>query len=287
MIFECCLFNNENIIAKIKLAESSNFVGQLHLTEANRTFRFTPKAWELNIEPNGRLFYHKVYGESEFKGPHLRLHRRSPFVSYSVNPWINERRQRNLACSHILPMDDDVVVLSDVDEIIDQRYWPEILDQVRRHGIVTIGMHFTLYYFNLFSDRFVGPPDFSYKVYVMTGKHFKNMTISSDKLRKLGESGRLSNVVFRIPGIQGFHHSWLGDVEFIQRKLRAYSHGKGDHDGELYLPDGSINQETIRTLLLNRESIFGSSHKLQIRDDISMLQSVESERREELAQFFA
>ena len=287
MIFECCPFNNENLLSRIKLEESLGFVNELHLTESNRTFRYSTKSWSFEVGGDPRLRYHRVDGASRFLGPHLRLHRSSPWFSWSVNPWINESRQRNLACSNISPGKDDIVVLSDVDEIIDGRHWPEIIDEVKKHGIVTIGLHYTLYYFNLFSDNFAGPPDFSYKVFAMTGQRFNEMKISSDRLRKLGEAGRLKDTVHRIPGIMGFHHSWLGDTDFIKAKLLSYSHDKKDHDSSLYSPDGSIDKERIDNLLLDKRSLFGEVNQLQIRNDIPQLRTVELQRHGSLSRFFA
>lgn len=288
MIFQCCPFNNENLIASLSLKESVGYVDEMHISEANRTFQYTPKDFNFqNALDDSRIRYHQVNADSQFLGKHWRLTRRAPFLHYSVDPWVNERLQRNIACSHVKPMDDDIVVLSDMDEIIDSRYWPEIIWNARKHGIVTVGLHFTLYYFNLFSSSVLGygPEDYSYKLFAMTGKIFNELPFSSDRLRKLGESGKLLNSVYRIPGIQGFHHSWLGDSEFVRNKLLSYAHGKSDHIEELYSVDGSIRDDYIEYLLTDKKSMF-ENHTLQVRNDVPQLQSVESLRGTDLSRYF-
>lgn len=288
VIFQCCPFDNENLIAGLSLKESVGYVGEMHISEANRTFRYTPKDFHFENElVDSRVRYHQINADSQFLGKHWRLTQRAPFLRYSVNPWVNESRQRNLACSQVKAGDQDIVVLSDIDEIIDRRYWPEVIWSARKHGIVTVGLHFTLYYFNLFSTSTLGdgPDDYSYKVFAMTGKVFNELHLSSDRLRKLGESGKLLNSVHRISGIQGFHHSWLGDSEFVRNKLLSYSHGRSDHVEELYSDDGSIRHEYLKYLLTNNISVFGN-HTLRVSQDISQLSSVEALRKTELSRFF-
>jgi hypothetical protein len=183
--------------------------------------------------------------------------------------------------------DDDIVVLSDIDEIIDPRYWEEIEFAARKHGIVTLGLHLTFYFFNLYSSDWPGPPDYTYRVYVMTGKYFNQMRTTSDQLRKLGEAGRLQASVHRLPGKMGFHHSWLGDDQFVVSKLNSYSHSTADHISEIYREDGSVNLEAIKRILKRRVSLFGSGHQLMVDDKIPLLQTVQALRTEGYSEFFA
>jgi hypothetical protein len=288
MIFQCCPFNNENLIAGLSLKESAGYVDEMHISEATRTFQYTLKSLNFKNElGDGRVRYHKIEADSKFLGKHWWLTRTAPFIHYSINPWVNEGRQRNLASSHIRPNDDDIVVLSDIDEIVDSRYWPEVIWNVRKHGIVTVGLHFTLYYFNLFSTSTFGsgPDDYSYRLFAMTGKIFNELSISSDRLRKLGESGKLVDSVHRIPGLQGFHHSWLGDTEFVRNKLLSYAHGQSDHVEGLYAADGSIRSDYVEYLLTNKKSLF-ENQNLRVRNDVSQLQSVEDLRQTEWSRYF-
>jgi hypothetical protein len=209
-----------------------------------------------------------------------------PFTSHTVNPWLNEAVQRNLSCSNVRANDDDIVVLSDIDEVIDPKAWPEIESAAREHGIVTLGLHLTFYFFNLFVSAWPGPPDYTYRVFVMTGKYFNNMKMTSDKLRKLGEAGKLVSSVFRLPGKMGFHHSWLGDENFVLNKLQSYSHSPADHAREIYQEDGSVNYASLGEILKQRDSLFGREHKLIVNNEIPLLKSVEDLRGSNFKQFF-
>ena len=284
-IFEICPFNDENLIAGIKMGESKNFVSELHVTEANRTFRFEHKDYAFAHEGDPMVRYHKIDGDLLFVGNVLRLKRNYPFITKDVNPWKNEATQRNFATTLIEPEDNDIVVLSDIDEIISEAHWEKLISETLKRGIVTVGLHFSLYYFNLFSSNWPGPPDYSYRLFSMTGKHFKNLKMSSDQLRKMGEKGSLKNSVHRIPGFMGFHHSWLGDTDTIAKKLSAYSHSKADHSSQIYEIGGGIDKQEISKLLRSNSSLFGAEHKLIVRNDIPLLGSVEQLPPEILAKY--
>lgn len=284
-VFEVSPFYNESLILDIKARESASWVSELHITEANQSFRGTPKPFNFSHWDNPHIRYHQILGEKAFRQSGPRLTRRFPYVTSEVNPWTNEAIQRNFGCEFVDPEDNDLVVLSDVDEIIDPRCSDRIIDQVRQHGIVTVGLHFSLYFFNLVSENWPGPPDYAYRVFVMTGKRFRSLGMTSDQLRKAGEHGRLLNTVHRVAGISGFHHSWLGDSAFIASKLTAYSHTPEQHAEGLFRNDGTVEMQQLAALLQSSASVFGPTHRLRKRDDLEFLASVEGQR-EQLTEYF-
>lgn len=52
--------------------------------------------------------------------------------------------------------DEDIVILSDVDEMILNEYFEEIIEIAKQKEIMTIKLHFTLFYFNLYSTNWGG-----------------------------------------------------------------------------------------------------------------------------------
>ena len=218
-IYEFCPFNNENLVAKIKIAEHSKWLDELHITEANKTFTYLDKPFFFDNPINNLTKYHQIDVNKKFKKNGYGFSKSPWFVKFKNRAWFNESFQRNTSCSWIRPDDSDIVILSDIDEILDYKRIDEVIDKVKQHQIVTVRLHFTLFYFNLFSKNWSGAPDYSYRVFVMTGKYFNELKISSDKLRKLGESGALINQIYCLDGFSGFHHSWLGDRDFVVKKI--------------------------------------------------------------------
>jgi len=214
------------------------------------------------------------------------LKRRFPFVGKRAFAWVNEGRQRDELTARVELEDEDIFITSDIDEIIDSRAADRIVDEVRRRQIVTIGLYVNVYYLNVFDFNVVGPPDFTYRVFAMTGRFLRNMEYGIDKLRKFGESGSLDNSVYRIPGYSGFHLSWIGDHGFVESKMRAYSHAPADFQSDIYKEDGSVDTRAIRDSMRNLHHPMNPDQQLEIRSDIPLLKTVEDHRSSLLASYF-
>lgn len=52
--------------------------------------------------------------------------------------WYNEGVSRNYSLWNSNYKDDDILILSDIDEIIDSKYADEIIDAVNHYGVITI-----------------------------------------------------------------------------------------------------------------------------------------------------
>lgn len=130
--------------------------------------------------------------------------------------WI-EAQHRNLIveqlpcclAAHGIELDrqDDYVMLSDLDEIPDPRYFAEIKAGVNLYGKVSIPqrMHgFAIDY--LYPNRWVGT----------TVSKFGDMRPQEDR------ESRYQGLLLG----NGWHFSWFGDVETKQRKARSFSHGE-------------------------------------------------------------
>jgi hypothetical protein len=277
-IHEFSSFYNESILAQLKIEENKKWVDKFHITESNRDFRFRKKDFNFNID-NDSVKHYKLNGTLFFQRPHFRISR-SKFLLRKVelDPWKNDKIQRNFAISKFKPNDDDIIIVSDIDEVLDSRMSNELISYVHQNGIITVGLHYTLYFFNLFSENWYGPPNYSYRVFLMTGEYFKKMQMDSDTLRKMGERGDLINKIRCFPEIAGFHHSWLGDEKFLLQKLKAYPHAQSEHDSSIYDKNNEPDSLKLKELLLLGKSIYGAEHKLKIRNDISPLEFVEANR---------
>lgn len=280
MIYECFPYYNEELISGIRLANDIKHVDQLVFVESNYTFKYNKKGYifpeklktnssvkyvllegKRNFVPNNRLGKIRLLNYRLMKDPYSR--------GLSVPSWYNEALQRNAAAKSISPNDDDYVVLCDVDEILDMKYLTHILDEVDKRGIVTCKLRFTMFYFDLFVEGWGGPKDYSYRMFVMTGKYFKQMKISSDKLRKLGERNKLLDQIYCIDEFCGFHHSWLGDADAVLNKMKAYAHSLNEHTGN--------SKEYINECIKNGKTFFKGT---TLYNDLSikLLPEVESLR---------
>jgi hypothetical protein len=279
-------FFNEHMLARINILSSLNWVDEFHLTEANFTFQGKKKEFVFDqsslSEASSILNYHPINFENDFLisrkyFPHLFGKFRPswhPKIFFNTS-WYNEAVQRNRSCDQIFIDDDDIIILSDIDEIIDPRKIDIIIDAVNKYKIITIKMYFSLLYFNLFSTSWSGPEDYSYRMFIMKGSEFRKRNFDYDTLRKLGERSQLINEIYCIPEICGFHHSWIGNLEAIKSKLVSYAHVE-----HLNLNDDAY----IQNCLKEGRSLF-RNHELIVNDSIPLLDEIE-QNRNQYKQFF-
>lgn len=279
-VFEFCMFHNEHAALAIKRVESAKWVDELHLCEADLTFRGAPRPKVLD-EENAFLKPHLFPGTTRFEPPYRwGISRYPPFIRKKKRARQNEAMQRNYVHEMLDVDESDIIILSDVDEIVDSRRAEELIDAAKKHGVVSVRLHHTLFYLNLYSTNWHevwpgSPPDYAYRAFVMTGAHFCSMRRSSDRLRKLGEWGKLENEVPLLDGFAGFHHSWLGDEKAAIDKLQSYSHSFSDHNASLINPNGSVNAQEIREAMQAGRSIFpGNTLELRDFNEQAPLQSV-------------
>lgn len=287
-IYQCCPYYNEKLIANINIKEASRWIDEFHIVESNRSYQNKKRGYdfELIFGDNPKVKYHRLdvknrYVSSNIWGKLKLIKYRFSKNKYKRNilrspTWYNEAFQRNIWSKELKVKDDDIIILSDIDEIIDSRFSEKIINKVYEHEIITIPIHFTLFYFNLFSKDWGGAPNYSYRVFIMTGKKFKKLNMTLDELRKLGEQEKLLEKIYCLNEFAGFHHSWLGDEKFILNKLNSYAHL--EHK-EL------ANIEYIKDCLKKNKSIF-PGHKLEINNEIKQLISVEEVKKKELLKYF-
>ena len=261
----CCPFYNENLVADINIKEASKWVDEIHVTECNKSFKYGNHDYCFKFKKEeDKVKYHKLDGGKLYLKPRrlVPYFRYKPISKWMTHifkntAWYNDGVSRNYSLWNSKYSDDDILILSDIDEIIDSKYANEIIDVVKKEGIVTINLYFTMFYFNLWCKKWPGPQFYSYRIFIVRGDVMRNRFHNdSDFLRKLGERGQLINHVKCLDGIKGFHHSWLGDENFIINKLNSYAHDISEGTKEITDECGNINYALIKQRLKNGTSIF-------------------------------
>lgn len=242
-IVEFSPYFNERKALEIKLREGAKWIDEQHFCEADRTFSYDTK--ELHFERDAhplreqeaRIRHHVLSSEGWFRPPPQRQIYYDPRQGRAgFDRWYwallagngayhNEAVQRNHAFTLLRDVvaDSDIVILSDLDEILDSRLADRIVQQARRHRILTVKLHYTVFYLNMFAGSNHGVADFSYRLYVMTGHYFRTMPFTSDYLRKRGIEGGFLDEIHCLEEPAGFHHSWLEHERTALPKLQAFA----------------------------------------------------------------
>lgn len=209
-VYDCFTFFNEFELLEIRLNELNDVVDYFVLVEMDETFQGKPKPL-LFKENQHRFekFLHKIIyvGVTE----RIEVHN---------NPWEREKFQRDQIMRGLRQCsDDDVVLVSDLDEILSHQAIPRIADALNHNWIVACQLSFYVYFLNA-KERNNG----NVRPFAMRYRDMKNKSI--DDLRK--------HYIFHIPHSPsqpphvvyntGWHFCSMGGLPRFIQKLDAWSH---------------------------------------------------------------
>lgn len=140
MIIDCFPFNNELDVLEIRLNILDPYVDKFILVEANKTQSFKEKPFY--FEENKQRF-------SKFldKIIHVKMEEQIPKEKWSL-----ENLQRNFilkGLSQLSLKKDDIVSVSDVDEIWNPNYLNEVKEKLQSKNFISITMDYLVFFLNL------------------------------------------------------------------------------------------------------------------------------------------
>lgn len=219
MIYDCFPYFNEDLLLELRLNYLNEIVDKFIIIEANQTFSGIPKKQNFDInkfkEFKNKIIY--VFLEDFPK---------------SEDPWVLENYQRNYAhdvLKQINAQDDDIIILSDLDEIPNIGAVKEYINDP--YGVGFFVQKFYNYYINLqnISDKdWVKAKIFQYKEFNRPAEIEPidkfNMCMPF-AYNKTNTGTRIRLKLFeRIFLDGGWHFSWLGGAEKIKYKLECFAH---------------------------------------------------------------
>jgi len=226
MIYDCIMFNGEHECLETRIKELKGLPVMHIVIEGSHTFTGIPK--------------------TKFCSPDLLRIADNPYYylvigAESDNPWENEARQRNEAFNalhHVGCGNDDVVIISDCDEI------PSV-EAIERFLMFGEGhMKLVMDDFALYLNQRRGVQTWK-RADILRYKNFNGRT--PDQLRNQG--GELLDS-------GGWHFSWLGGHDRIAKKFRDFSHQEAEIQA-------FNNPDIIAEKLKNKEYLF-SDEKCEI-----------------------
>lgn len=222
-IIDCFTFFNELDLLEFRLKLLGPHVSQFVIAESNLTHSGAAKPYlfqenKKRFEPwLDKITYIPLQQSAEG----LSFNQHETTYNPASASWKLENEQRNaLSAAAGLAADDDLVMVSDLDEIPD----PMVLRKLT--GIkepVALSMLFHYYFFNC---QNTGHERWWNGSIVATGKQFRQLTPQQLRDQR--------NDLTRIKK-GGWHFSYLGGIEKIKQKIRSFAHT--EFNKEEYLQD--------------------------------------------------
>jgi beta-1,4-mannosyl-glycoprotein beta-1,4-N-acetylglucosaminyltransferase len=258
-IIDCFPFFQEKDILKLRLHELNNYVDNFLISELNVTHSGIKKKSIFNSLkkeiPEFLPKIHSIIGkESEVTDFYYELARGHGVIPHLQNDnqhekkrisnWGREVYQRCILEKLLnkLELDkDDIIILSDVDEIPD----PKILSSIREgkidlnNNILILEQDMFIYSFHYYHQKFRGTR-------IMTWGNFLKSNLTLDHLRTKTHEFPFENKVLLD---SGWHLSYFGDFKTILKKYISYTHSC-DPTQKIY-SDNNLNEtekiELIKT----------------------------------------
>lgn len=234
MVYDCFTFFNELELLELRLHELEPVVDRFVLVEATLTHSCKPKP--LYFEENKsafRRFLPKII--------HIIV---SDFPPFTGDRWIQENFQRNAIARGLKDCrPDDVVIVSDVDEIVRAQAVSENID---KPGVKFFQQKLFYYFLNCQQIKSVWdrPKMVFYRDLRSPQwlRDYPNPSISqTSKIEK--KVVKYKHRLMQLLGPKdiyiengGWHFSYLGGIERIQQKINAFAHSEFDKT-EFLQPD--------------------------------------------------
>lgn len=206
MIIDSFLFFNELDLLEVRLNELSPYVDKFLLVEAHHTFQGEAKP--LYYAENRERF-------AKFNDRIIHVVADLPQGDTYEHGWERERASRDAVAKGLEGLPGDaILLLSDLDEI------PNLIGWDHDQEIPACWSH-TLYYY--YVDLEIGPIKGTVAVPLKMFLENPDIRGSGSKLREW----RHYNPKFVLDGTRGgWHFSYLGGVDAIQAKIRAFAHAE-------------------------------------------------------------
>ena len=213
-IIDCFTFFNELELLELRLKLLDAKVDHFVIAESNITHSGKPKPW--HFEENKKRFepwLHKItYIPINQTTDGLDLAATTTITTYTPGSaaWKLENEQRNaLYAAANLASDDDLILVSDLDEIPN----PQLLREINlQNGPAALSMLFHYYFLNC---QNTGSERWWNGSILFTGKQFKATTPQALRDKRND---------FKRAEKAGWHFSYLGGLEKIKYKIQSFAH---------------------------------------------------------------
>lgn len=204
-IYDCFTYYNESDIVEIRFEELHKVVDFFVVIEASETFTGVHKEY---------CFDQLVDINKKYKDKIIRI--KINFPDKNMSPWEREFFQRNCVTEFLFEynvLDDDIIILSDADEIPRA----SIVENISSYNLPT-RLDVCQYFWN-----------FNWKVPDHCNQGARPIVSKFSDIKKIGPQNLRAETVDMIPKA-GWHFSFFGELEKVKNKIESFAHTEYDKD---------------------------------------------------------
>ncbi|GAB4124603.1 MAG: benzoate transporter [Raineya sp.] len=277
MTYDCFAFFNELDLLRLRLHELSEVVDKFVLVEATRTFQKKPKP--LYFQENKHLFK-----QFEHKIIHIVVDKYPTFWTKFRIPtaWDYDNHQKEQILQGLKDCKpDDVVIVSDLDEIPDAQ---KVRKYAHQQGIKVFRQYQSYYFLNNVCRSI---HDFDGKALAQINQDgygfwqgsvmlfFKDIqTIKQTRLYRDNSENERIKIIHE----GGWHFSYMGGIERIIEKVESWTHPE-------YNTEENKNPERIKKIIREGKSLFYPDEKYELVDINNTLLPFPKYLKENIASF--
>lgn len=217
-IVDCFLFYNEIELLKFKLKELNDVVDFFVLVESTFTHNGSNKI--LYYNENKEIF-------KEYTHKIIHVIHNNNITNETKNAWNNEKEQRFYGTKGIEQLnlaDDDIIILSDLDEIADKNTLKELKENGLLNPISCLEQD--MYYYNLNNKI----DEKWYQSKIVTLDTYKKYITNYDNFNELIRPNCGKHIgSYPIIKKGGWHFSYFGGINMIKNKLKNFAHQEMSH----------------------------------------------------------
>ena len=225
------MYNGEDKMLTLRLHELEEYVDDFVIVEGAFTLKGDKKKLKFDLQKFSK-FKDKIIYKIFDKIP-------------TTNAWHNEANQRRYLKECFRGCEvtsDDIIILSDVDEIPDL----EFLNKARVEGLKETRTCFHNYYYYNINCRNINKWPGS--IFITVGTFHKKYNFDFEYIRQIRHTFPLIGKHYEYDS-GGWHFSYFGDVDYIISKIKGFAHQ--EYNTEKY-----TNPETIQNLIDNKKDLF-------------------------------
>jgi beta-1,4-mannosyl-glycoprotein beta-1,4-N-acetylglucosaminyltransferase len=224
-IYDCFLFSYNPDILEIRLNILDEVVDKFVIIEGDHNWNGHPRDFVFTKEENLKRFEKFLHKIIYVPITDMPQHRVSEVSDAETEAWKLENFLRNSIVRGLSTAeDDDIVVISDFDEIPDPKVLKQIKKEKSKDVILLSPSHFFYKLNSLIIDidkKITCSVIFNKK---MLEKYSPNDLRIKFRQANIENKDSLDGVGFDVIYNSGWHFSWVGDKEFINEKLDGYAH---------------------------------------------------------------